>query len=95
MITSKSNELIKHIKALHQKKYRDEYKEYFVEGVKLVNEAINEKQNIYKIIVCEEILKEEIEFAGYDVENVNENVFSLSVVYNEKLNTYGRDVNIS
>ena len=49
MITSKSNELIKHIKSLHQKKYRDEYKEYFVEGIKLVNEAIIEKQNIYKI----------------------------------------------
>ena len=35
MITSKSNEYIKHIKSLSQKKYRDEYREYIVEGIKL------------------------------------------------------------
>lgn len=79
MITSKSNELIKHIKALHQKKYRDEYGEFFVEGMKMVQEAISEGMQICKIVVCEEILKESFSFedAGeYDVEYVNENVFN-------------------
>ena len=58
MITSKSNEFIKHVKSLHQKKYRDEYREFFVEGIKLVEEAISEKMKITKIVICEEIFRE-------------------------------------
>lgn len=75
MITSKSNELIKHIKSLHQKKYRDEYREYFVEGIKLVKEAISENKKIEKIIICEELFKEKFEFDKYDIEYVDEKVF--------------------
>ena len=71
MITSKSNELIKHIKALHQKKYREEYNEYFVEGIKLVKEAISEKMPIAKIIICQEILEEKIDTKNYEVEYVS------------------------
>lgn len=41
-ITSKDNELIKHIRKLKDKKYRDESNEYVVEGVKLVEEAVKE-----------------------------------------------------
>ena len=40
-ITSKDNELIKHIRKLKDKKYRDESNEYVVEGVKLVEEVKN------------------------------------------------------
>ena len=40
IITSKDNETIKHIRKLKEKKYRDEYGEYIVEGIKLINEAI-------------------------------------------------------
>lgn len=76
MITSKSNELIKHIKSLHQKKYREEYGEYFVEGIKLVKEAIDEHKTVIKIIICREFLKEHFEDEGYDVEYVDEKVFS-------------------
>ena len=75
MITSKSNELIKHVKCLHQKKYRDEFKEFFVEGIKLVEEAIIEKMQIVKIIICEEFLREEFNFKGFEIEYVNANVF--------------------
>lgn len=76
MITSKSNEVIKHIKSLHQKKYRDEFGEFFVEGIKLVEEAIAEKMEISKIVICEEILKETFGYGCFDIIYVNENVFN-------------------
>ncbi len=53
VISSKDNELIKHIKKLKDKKYRDESKEYIIEGIKLVEEAVNENAKIKKIIICE------------------------------------------
>lgn len=54
VITSKDNELIKHIRKLKDKKYRDESNEYVVEGVKLVEEAVRENAKIKQIIVCED-----------------------------------------
>lgn len=54
VITSKENELIKHIKKLKEKKYRDEYGEFIVEGSKMINEAINENAKIKYIIVCDD-----------------------------------------
>ena len=39
LITSKDNETIKHIRKLKEKKYRDEYGEYIVEGIKLMIET--------------------------------------------------------
>ena len=53
LITSKDNETIKHIRKLKEKKYRDEYGEYVIEGIKLINEAIKEKANVKTIIVCD------------------------------------------
>ena len=46
LITSKDNETIKHIRKLKEKKYRDEYGEYVIEGIKLINEAIKENANV-------------------------------------------------
>ena len=54
VISSKDNELIKHIKKLKDKKYRDESKEYIIEGVKLIEEAVKENAKIKKIIICED-----------------------------------------
>lgn len=59
LITSKDNEIIKNIKKLKEKKYRDEKKEFIIEGIKLIQEAIDEKAKIKLIVVCEECLKEE------------------------------------
>ena len=73
MITGKSNEYIKHIKSLSQKKYRDEYSEYIIEGIKLVNEALQENIHIKKIIICEELFHEKIDFP--DIEYVDEKIF--------------------
>lgn len=75
MITSKDNKLIKHIKSLMQKKYRDENNEYIVEGIKLVQEAINENQLINKIIFCRELLSCEIDIKDYEVEEVDKKTY--------------------
>lgn len=54
VISSKDNEQIKYIKKLKDKKFRDETKEYLVEGIKLVKEAIEENITIKMIVVCED-----------------------------------------
>lgn len=56
-ISSKDNNLIKHIKKLKEKKYRDEFNEYIVEGIKVLKEAIAEKAIIKNIIFCESFIK--------------------------------------
>ena len=83
IITSKDNETIKHIRKLKEKKYRDEYGEYIVEGIKLINEAIEEKQDVKKIIVCDNCNKSEkinqeamYEVAKKDCVYVDEKVFN-------------------
>jgi TrmH family RNA methyltransferase len=55
MISSKDNSIIKHFKSLSQKKARDEYGEYIVEGIKLVKEAFT-YTDISTCLVCEELL---------------------------------------
>ena len=53
-ITSKDNENIKHIKKLKEKKYREEYKEFIIEGIKMIEEALEEKAKIKSIIICDD-----------------------------------------
>ena len=43
VITSKDNELIKSIKKLKEKKYRDAYGKFVIEGIKLIGEAYERK----------------------------------------------------
>lgn len=40
-ITSKENEKVKYIKSLNEKKYRQKYGQYYLEGIKVVDEAID------------------------------------------------------
>ena len=82
VITSKDNEQIKHIRKLKEKKYRDQYKEYVIEGVKLIKEAIQEEANIKTIIACDNCVKNEeidskvmYEIAKYNCIYVEEKVF--------------------
>ena len=83
VITSKDNEVIKNIKKLKEKKYRDERKEFIVEGIKLIQEAMNENAKIKMIVVCEECLKDETieqkllyQIAKYNCIYVTPQVFS-------------------
>ena len=49
VISSKDNELVKHIRKLKEKKYRDLSQEYIIEGIKLIREVkIMSKLNISK-----------------------------------------------
>ena len=82
LITSKDNEIVKHIKKLADKKYRDQENCYIIEGIKLLEEAIQEKAKIKKIVICEELAKiSEIsknlmkEITNYDCICVTEKIF--------------------
>lgn len=82
VITSKDNEIVKNIKKLKEKKYRDQSGQYIIEGIKLVKEAIEEKASIHKIVLCEDcenngtIAKSLMyEIAKYDCIYVSKKVF--------------------
>ena len=82
VITSKDNDLIKNIKKLKEKKYRDLENKFIVEGIKMVQEAIKENAKVNKIVVCEDCindgtLEKELlyEIAKQDCIYVTEKVF--------------------
>ena len=58
VITSKDNEMVKQIKKLKEKKYRDETGCFIVEGIKLLKEALQEKMKIQTIVICEECVQD-------------------------------------
>ena len=83
-ISSKDNSLIKHIKRLKEKKYRDEDGEYIVEGLKLIKEAIQENADIKHIVVCDgcdnsEMIESHLkyEMARLDFIYVPQNIFKM------------------
>ena len=82
IITSKDNTLIKHICKLKEKKYRNEYRQYLIEGVKLLKEAIRENVNIKYIIINEqeiEIIKTQLakELETRDYLQVSNKIFKI------------------
>lgn len=84
VISSKDNELIKHIKKLKEKKYRDENKEFIIEGIKLIKEAIEEQCTIKQIVICDncqnsDIIPKEMmyEIAKYECIYVTEKIFKI------------------
>ncbi len=83
LITSKDNEIIKKIKKLKDKKYRNEQKEFIIEGIKLIQEAIEENAKIKMIIVCEGCIEEDgieqkllYQIAKYNCIYVSEKIFA-------------------
>lgn len=84
VISSKDNDLIKHIRKLKDKKYRDENNEYIIEGVKLIEEAVKENAEIKKVIVCDDTTRTYeiptnvmLEIAKYECVYVTEKIFNL------------------
>lgn len=53
VITSKDNEIVKHLRKLKDKKFRDETKEFIIEGIKIIEEAISENAKIKMVVVCD------------------------------------------
>ena len=90
VITSKDNEVVKSIKKLKEKKFRDEKNQFVVEGIKLVAEAIEEDTNIDSVVVCEDCVNDGTidkkllyEIAKYKCIYVTEKIFdSLTDVSN-------------
>lgn len=70
IITSKSNDQVKNIKKLYQKKYRDENQEFIIEGIKILKEAIQENA-IIKTVYIEESKFEEITKEIPSINNLN------------------------
>ena len=82
VISSKDNEIVKSVKKLKEKKYRDLENAYIVEGIKMVKEAIIEKASIRQIIICDDCEKSDnipkelmYEIAKYDCTYVTSKVF--------------------
>ncbi len=82
VISSKDNQVIKNIKKLKDKKYRDLNNEYIIEGIKLIKEAIDEGVEIKQIIICEECVKDGsisqkllYEVAKYNIIAVSQKIF--------------------
>lgn len=55
VITSKDNEIIKHIRKLRDKKTRDEENEFIIEGTRMIEEAVRENARIKMVVVSEEL----------------------------------------
>lgn len=84
VITSKDNEIIKDIRKLKEKKYRNLTGKYIIEGIKIIEEAIEEKANIERIVVCEDCVRNgEIEakllyeIAKYNCIYVTEKIYNM------------------
>lgn len=83
VITSKDNDVIKNIRKLKDKKYREIENKYIVEGIKLIEEAIEEKAKIDTVVVCEDCIENHTieqkllyEIAKYNCVYVSEKVFN-------------------
>ena len=85
VITSKDNEIIKNIRKLKEKKYRDLTGSYIVEGMKMIKEAIEENAVIKQIVVCEDCIEDNgcteqkflYQIAKYECIYVSSKVFGL------------------
>jgi len=82
IISSKDNEIVKSVKKLKEKKFRDLENAYIIEGIKMVKEAIDEKANIRQIIICDDCEKSDsipkelmYEIAKYECYYVTSKVF--------------------
>ncbi len=65
MITSKQNALIKQIRSLKDKKFRDELNFYIVEGIKMTKEAFTSGQQVVSVICTLKKEKEVLSFCPF------------------------------
>ena len=84
VISSKDNEIVKNIRKLKEKKYRDLSNSYVIEGIKLLKEAIEENAKIKRIVICDDCEKNGTldkkllyEIAKYNCIYVTEKVFNI------------------
>lgn len=89
-ITSKSNEKVKFIKELNEKKFRQKYGYFYLEGIKVVNEILDMyEKNIIElkyIVYCDEIL-EGLNESDKLIEKIK-NLNLINIVYNFDKNLF-------
>lgn len=82
-ITSSSNKHIKYIKLLHKRKYREKNDEFIVEGLRIIEHAINNDAKISGVYYSDEItntdrgrrLIERMSLEGVNLYKVSEKIF--------------------
>jgi RNA methyltransferase, TrmH family len=77
-ITSNQNPIIKEVKALKERKYREEQKLFFIEGIRFVEEALKEKADMQRILVSEQL--EEVRGGREILEKVREQGTEVAVL---------------
>jgi TrmH family RNA methyltransferase len=83
MITSSANERIKYIRKLRERKYRQESGTFYIEGIRIVREALSHPERVETLLLASELLAEhlrdsvmhEIETAHVPVLEVSASVF--------------------
>lgn len=83
LITSNKNPVIKEIKALFSRKYREESRLYFIEGIRFVEEALSEKAEIERILISERLpynkggeeIIAKVRSAGFNYYSLSEKLF--------------------
>ena len=58
-ITSSNNDKIKYLRSLYQKKYRRENNQFVLEGIRLIEEALQEKIGVQQVFYSEYLLRNE------------------------------------
>jgi len=66
-ISSKDNKLFKQYKNLLNKKYRDKYDKYIIEGIRFTKDAIDKNKDIETIILSESKKELANEFSGFNI----------------------------
>lgn len=56
-ISSSDNAFIKHLKQLERRKYRDKHEEYIIEGVRILYDALENKQRIKSAVFCDALYR--------------------------------------
>ncbi|WP_129595997.1 23S rRNA (guanosine(2251)-2'-O)-methyltransferase RlmB [Anaerophilus nitritogenes] len=56
-ITSEDNGIIKTVKQLEKRRYRQKSKQYMIEGIRIIKDAIENEKSLEYIIFCEELYK--------------------------------------
>ena len=76
-ITSLDNKLVKHVCSLHQKKYRDMYKEFIIEGENSIVEALKSNFEISNILYCPDLFDiSSLNFENQNVTSVTKEVMN-------------------
>lgn len=81
LIISKHNPIVRHVRALNNKKYREEKRQFYIEGVKLVQEAIKEGVSISFLLFSDEfdynefIMESEVSFGHIQTFRLSGRIF--------------------